>query len=268
MRRWIISGAVVATAVFGLVFALQSTNYGGAFASNIMNDISFALSPSAERAYTYASKHFNAAEQQTYDIDRAERFFEETLRLDPSHREARHELARIQFLRGDFEEALALIDQQLEEQSGEPPNSHYIRGLILSFMERYEEAAVSFETYLESDPNNWAALNDLAWVYLKLGKAEDAAYLAAHGLAVHPENPWLLNSLALALYDMGDKTTARDAIEAAAREAVGLTRADWLRAYPGNDPRVAQIGITAFQEAVADNMHRISLVSEAETSVE
>lgn len=266
MKRLFVFGAVVivAAAVAGFLYVPHARLYTEAWYERAQ----LFFVQDADYAHSLGVRHFDARRVEEYDIQHAEYFFSEALRLDPQHPTARHELARIAFLRGDFEEALALIDQQLEEHDGEPPNSHYIRGLILSFMERYAEAATSFEMYLESNPNNWAALNDLAWTFLKDGRPEDAAYASVHGLVTHPENPWLLNSLALALFEMGDVKTSHGAIRAAARNAIDLSEEDWLKAYPGNDPRVASIGIAAFRDAIADNMHRIALVVDAQVPVE
>lgn len=267
--KWLTSFAITCFIVVGVfAAAFYAVPHVHTIGTNILEDASLLITPDAERAYAYGIEHFSAQQGDSYNIDRAEHFFTQALRLDPNHPQARHELARVFFLRGDFAEALTQIQQQIEEHGGEPPNSFYVRGLILSFMERYDEAAESFQKYLDTNPNNWAALNDQAWAYLKLGRAEDAAYVAAQGLASHADNPWLLNSLALALFDMGDTKTAYGAIRTADRYATNLTEEDWLRAYPGNDPRVARQGIVAFQEAVAANMHSIALVVDPEPSVQ
>jgi len=225
---------------------------------NTWEDVAYTIVSSAERAYQYGSRHFDAvAHTDLYDIDRAEYFYGEVMKLDPAHKYVRHQRARIAFLEGQFPAALALINAQIELFGTTTPSSHYVRGLVLGFMERYKEAASSFETYLEHYPNNWAAVNDYAWVLLKDGRSEDALAILEQLLNKKQENAWLLNSAAITAYEVGDLQKAREYIQRAHVLVQGVTRDMWLIAYPGNDPRVAEEGIAALRTSVEDNMHAI-----------
>src|SRR6185436_2473306 len=73
---------------------------------NFTENVLYALDPTPERAYTYGEGHFSATKAKTYELDRAEYFFDEVLKKDVSHPYLFHELARISFLRGRFDEAL------------------------------------------------------------------------------------------------------------------------------------------------------------------
>ena len=218
----------------------------------------YVVAPSAERAYHYGSRHFDAVYPSFYDIERAEYFFEETRKRDSSHIYVHHQLARIAFLRGDFEEALTLVETQIALHGESVPSSFYVGGLILGFMERYAEAAESFEAYLEHAPNNWAAVNDYAWVLLKDARSEEALAVLEELLNKKQENAWLLNSAAIAAYETGDFEKALDYIERASEHVENVTKEKWLTAYPGNDPRVAEEGIAALKEAIARTMHSVS----------
>ena len=44
-----------------------------------------------------------------------------------------------------------------------------------------------------------------------------------------------------------------------------ISEADWLNAYPGNDPKIAGEGIAAFKKAVENNMHTIGLAAASDT---
>jgi len=223
---------------------------------NMYEDISDAVVPDAERAFLYGEKHFNSRAED-YDIARAERFFVNAMMRDPDLPLVRHELARVYFLKGDFPKALGFINAQVALHGDEFPNAYYVRGLIEGYAGDYAAAAKDYEHFLRFDPHNWAAMNDYAWVLLKAHRSQDAALVASEGLTLFPDNPWLLNSQAIALYEMNAFSAAlRSAQKASAAVAV-LSEAEWLRAYPGNDPGSAAEGIASFKKAVADNMHTI-----------
>jgi len=213
--------------------------------------------PSPERAYAYGARHFNAAAPYYYDIDHAEAFFKESLQLNPLQPYAHHQLARIAFLRGDFDNAMWNIDRELEIHQNASPSSYYIRGLIEGYMGRYDDAAKDYEVFLRSHPSNWAAVNDYAWVLLKAKRYEDAASASAYGLSIFPDNPWLLNSYATASFELHHYQEAYAAAQKANEEVQRVTEAEWLIAYPGNDPKIAREGIESFKKAVSDNMHTI-----------
>ena len=218
--------------------------------------VGMKIAASAERAYAYGSWPFDARDTRLYDIDRAEYFFLRALSFDSNYPNAQHQLSRVSFLRGDLARALARIDIELTNVAA-VPNSHYIRGLILGYMGRYEEAAHDYEIFLKSAPNNWAAVNDYAWVLLKANRPDEALVAIEKVLPLWEENPWLLNSYATALFETGRYTEALEAAQKANRYVQEVTEREWLTAYPGNDPKIAQMGVESFREAVADNMHSI-----------
>lgn len=228
-------------------------------------DIVFALGPSAERAFAYGERHFSSSDQAEYDVNRAEYFFEQAAAKDPTIPYLYHELGRISFLKGNFSKALSQIDLQISLHGNEAQNSYYVRGLIEGYMGSYEASIADYEHFLRYYPDNWAAINDYAWVLLKADRPRDAVVASAGGLALFPNNAWLLNTNAIGLYELGLYESARDQTRKAAIAASKVTEAEWLTAYPGNDPAVAQEGIAAFQEAALRNMHSISLALASST---
>lgn len=225
---------------------------------------SIRLFPSAGRAYEYGSMHFDAKNAGSYDIELAAYFLREAEKLDPQYPYLQHQLARVAFLNGDFPTAISHINKEIELYGDMHANSFYVRGLILGFMGKYDEAANDYKHYLEFE-QNWAGINDYAWVLLKAGRAKDAAVATAEGLKQSPGNPWLLNSNAIALYEIGEVSKAREQARLALLAVMHITEDEWLKAYPGNDPRIAQTGILAFQESVRANMHMINLAIEKGT---
>ena len=246
-------------AVFaGLVFLLILGVWSPGLQKQYENML-FAMMPTASRAAEYGTKHFDAQQYRSYDIQVAEHFYKEAAALDPQYPYVYHQLARIAFLRGEFDDALALINKQISLHGDTAPKSYYIRALIEGYGGDYAAAAKDYEHYLTFAPVSWAAHNDYAWVLLKANRPQDAVKVTTDGLVYFPNNPWLLNTNATALYETGDLAGARTAAEAAVRAAETLTEKEWLTAYPGNDPHIAQAGIAAFKKATLDNMHTIEL---------
>ena len=225
----------------------------------------YALAPSAARAFAYGERHFNARAASVYDVERAAYFFDKAADIDPTYPYLYHELARIAFLKGEFETAMALIDMQIAQMGDKAPNSYYIRALIEGYKGEYAASAKDYEYFLKFRPTNWAAVNDYAWVLLKAGRAEEAKLATARVLEWFPDNPWLLNTYATALYETHGYAEALQAAQKASIAVFKLSEAEWLQAYPGNDPRIANKGITAFKKAVEDNIHSITLALASST---
>ena len=248
-----------------LLLALLNANFITGTLTNLYEDAAWDLSPSAERAFAYGERHFNGQDKAAYDVDRAEYFFREAVKLDPSLVYVHHELARIHFLRGHFWDAMAQINTQIEEHGDDTPNSYYVRGLIEGYMGNYADSARDYEHFLKFDPRNWAGINDYAWVLLKAGRAKDAKVATDEGLKYFPDNPWLLNSSAIALYEMGKLKEADVQVKKAWTAVQKVKEPEWLRSYPGNDPAIAGQGIATFRKSVQENMHSIALAIASST---
>lgn len=192
---------------------------------------------------------------KAYNLEKAAFYYERALKRDSTVADAWHQLARIDFLKGDFTAALEKINRQIELHGKSLMSSYYIRGLIYGYTKEYIKAEQDFKTFLTWDPKNWAALNDLAWIYFVQGKFKEAEETAARGLLVDPDNPWLLTMRGMSRFNMGgqsqeplhDLVRARD-------EMARLSERDWIRAYPGNDPRIASAGLTSMRRAIEDNL--------------
>lgn len=229
--------------------------------------IVFAADPSAERAYSYGMRHFDHARPALHNIEYAEYFFAKAIELDAAYPIAHHQMARIHFLRGNFAEAMQEINTEIAIQGDHNPQAFYVRGLIEGYQGAYASAERDYQQFLALVPGHWAGINDYAWVLMKNHKYEEAARVLAEGLALHPENAWLLNSYAIALYESGEIKSAGEIAERA-RDAVQLlTPADWSAANPGNDPRIAAEGLETFREAALYNLDKM-LLSPAEDAIQ
>ncbi|HVM73615.1 MAG TPA: tetratricopeptide repeat protein [Candidatus Paceibacterota bacterium] len=252
----IYSSVSIFTALYFLVGG-PYTNPVKVFFTDVKEDVMYTFFPSAERAYDYGDVHLNPNDPSDYDIARAEFFFNQARKIDPNLPYVYHQLARIAFLNSDFLRAMSLINTQIQNQGDNTPSSFYVRGLIEGYMGNYADAENDYAHFLKLEPNNWAGANDYAWVLLKDNKPALAAQVTSEALKLDPNNPWLLNSNATALYEIGDIADAKAIIERASAAVQTLTPSQWSYAYPGNNPDIAADGVASFQEAVADNMHRI-----------
>ncbi len=217
--------------------------------------MALALYPDANFAFEIGNYYFNAKGSGVYDLDKAERYFRKSLTLDPSTPAAWHQLARIDFLRGNFDAALSEINTQIEFHGDALIASYYVRGLIEGFQKNYSAAEKDFQTFLRMKPETWGVYNDLAWVYFQAGDFSRAEAIARRGLSVAPASPWLLTSLGVALLNLGRREEAAEVLQKAFDGAQSLTPADWGAVNPGNDPRTASGGLEKMKAAILENLN-------------
>lgn len=228
----------------------------GALSLRYSTELSFYIQPTAEKALILGQKSLNSLDHDSYSIEKAEYFLRKAYKIDPTYPYVNHELARIEFLKGDFRAALEFIDAEVALQGEHFPNAFYIRGLIEGYMEQYHAAVLDYAVYLKHDPQNWAAINDYSWVLLKSGRTEDALVAIEDGLVHFPGNPWLLNTKAVAHYELKEYEASLLAALSASMTVQGIDESDWLVAYPGNDPRTAGEGMLSLDRIIQENMHR------------
>ncbi len=217
----------------------------------------FLVAPSAEKAFERGERHFDVTDPYAYDLSRAEYYFRQAIELDPQYPHAHHQIARILFLKGLFDAALAQIEMEIKNQGEVEPNTYYVRGLIHGFREDYVAAEADYRTFLKKDPKNWAATNDLAWILLKDNRPLEALHAIDEVLPYWPINPWLFNNRATALYELERLDEAIGDARRASTLVQDVSEEDWAVAYPGNDPGSAGDGLRAFKEAVAKNLEKI-----------
>lgn len=201
--------------------------------------------------------------ESEYDLAKAKRAYKKAVKADPSILWGHYQLARIYFVEGDFGRALSEISRELEANP-ENLRALYVRGLIYGYQNQQgdlERAEEDFGRFTEWIPKEWAGYNDHAWVLSRLGRHGDARRVIRSAFENTPDsasNPWLWNALGLAELNLGDLESARESFTVALKFARKLTAGDWVRAYPGNDPADAESGLTAFREAIEENIQRSS----------
>ncbi len=196
-----------------------------------------------------------------YDLERARAAYTQALADDPAGNPLTwYQLGRIDFLQGRYISALYKFNKQVEYFGDEIPNVYYMFGLTFAYKAQQSGdpaewlyAEDSFKKYLEFDSQSPWAYVDLSWVYFSQGKYEEMTPLLEEALLQNPNHPWLLNMYGLALLNTDNKEKAKETFDKAQREAAKLTRDEWGRAYPGNNPAEWQKGLDSFRSAIKQN---------------
>ncbi len=202
-----------------------------------------------------------------YDLSLARKYFKQALDKDPyADPLAWYQLGRVEFLEGNFSEALNDFTQQITYFSDSIPNVYYMIGLTYGYKARQsgeesdwrgaEQAFTTFIAYAPQAP--WSRV-DLAWVYFAQGKYESMLPVLEQGIKFRPDNAWLRNMYGLALLHTDQKDRAKEEFTKARDLASSLTPDEWGKAYPGNDPEIWGRGLSEFQEIIEKN---IALTSE------
>jgi tetratricopeptide (TPR) repeat protein len=84
--------------------------------------------------------------------------------------------------------------------------------------EAFREAAAGYRAFLDREPDNFRALNNLAWLLVtcpatSLHDGRQALELVRKAIALQPEEHYLHNTLGIAYYRMGDLPAAAAALE-------------------------------------------------------
>ncbi len=247
-----------AIAIVVVLATFISVTVGRTMCAELYENVYFALRPSAAIAYAFGTNHLDVhGDAGMYDMRRAEHFLLEATAREPYYPYANHQLARIAFLKGKYALALSRIEVEIDHHGSTHHNSYYIKGLIEGYAGDYKASVADYEHYLAYDPHNWAAINDLAWVLLKDKQFKKAEHVTQDGLLFFPDSPWLLNSHAIALYELGDYARSNaDLIKASALVA-STTPEIWSKAYPGNDPSVASQGVNTLQNSIHGNLSKV-----------
>lgn len=212
------------------------------------------LSQDAALGIRMGDHYFDGVDGEVeYDVDRAERLYRRALEIDPMAGDGYYELARIAFLRAEYTEALARLDQHIELHGDAKPSAFYLKGLVQAFSGDPEKALETFEYYHTYDRTSWYIHNNLAWVHFQLGDYAAVERVSREGLVHNPRNPWLLMDRAVAQFNMGNRDRAIALLAHAKQAAEDETEASWLRHYPGNDPLIAELGLQEFWDTLEYN---------------
>jgi tetratricopeptide (TPR) repeat protein len=131
---------------------------------------------------------------QQQDYEKALRFINQLLQVEPHHSGAFNQAGVIAAEMGDLEGAKCLFIAAIEQ---DPTNLAAQRnyGEILLELEDYENGVQVFNKILENHPNDVPALIRLAELFEEVGRYEDAAILARKVLECDSGNEYARNLL-------------------------------------------------------------------------
>jgi tetratricopeptide (TPR) repeat protein len=133
--------------------------------------------------------------RQDGQLSAAEAAFERCLTLRPESQGACYALATTKGLLGDYEGAIALLEQILEAT---PHNfeARYYRGLYLWKLGRFDEAAHHFRVAFEQEPTSEACGQQLVIAFMSAGRDEELRTLLADWLEQDPHQAVVRGALA------------------------------------------------------------------------
>lgn len=172
---------------------------------------------------------------------------------------AHYQLSRTYFIQGQL---LNALDEALNELLLYPDNdrTYYIIGLTYGYMNREHEAIVAFTKFIEKNPSSWAARNDKAWLQFRIGDVTGGLETIEPVSSLL--NPWVQNTYGTLLMNSGRPEEARLAFQRASEIIGDYTHESWGSAYPGNDPRIYDNGLSAMQQSISKNLDLLNTNTE------
>jgi tetratricopeptide (TPR) repeat protein len=259
--------AVVLLAAAGTIYLYRAEVAAFAWNKHQWGEVALALGINDTSALRdIGEQHYGSTFSKEYNPTLAQRAYMRLIEIDPQARGVYVQLARIYFVQGRLVEALDMVEREMEI-SPEDPLPFYMRGLIYGYRNQagdLERAEADFKKYVEERPDEWAGYNDLAWVLLKQGKYEEADAFLSGAIVTHDilgVNPWILNSLGVALLNDGQYARAAEIFDGAYTLAEQVTPEQWHAAYSGNSPDSIPNDLAGFRASIKRNLERARLLS-------
>lgn len=167
-----------------------------------------------------------------------------------------YQLGRIAFIKGDLHLALLYFKKELDYY----PNHtkvYYMKGLTLGYMGRGKEGIEAFKFYTQNTSDSWASFNDLAWLQFRAGDFSGALETIEPVAKAQPYNPWVANTYGVLLMNLGRLDEAKESLSKGQETLSSMTEADWGMAYPGNNPRIYENGLSQMKESLDSNQKLI-----------
>jgi Flp pilus assembly protein TadD len=158
------------------------------------------------------------SESKGGDAKKAEKAFEEALRLDPDHMKSLLNLSRLLIDNGRFDDAIMKLTRA-EEVDSKSAEAHRLLGRAYNGMHKNDEAINAYRLAITLDPKDAWSMNNLGMILLKQEKFDEAATLFTKAVELRKDVPTFHNNLGMALEHTGK-------FSAAASEYKGALTAD------------------------------------------
>lgn len=165
---------------------------GAAAADDSAND------PNQKRVNSLSQKAYQALKKD--DLSRADRIFNEILKIDPNNSYALVGLGDCERKRQNYKKAMDYYKTCLSKQPG---NNYALFGLAdcYKFLGQYNQSIKIWEQYLEHDDRNITVLTRVGDAYRKTKNFAKSKELYLRALAMEEDNPYVLIGLGHLYYD-------------------------------------------------------------------
>jgi len=147
------------------------------------------------------------SESKVGDTAKAEKSFEEALRIDPDHMKSLLNLSRMLIDQRRFDEAIIKLAHagELNPTSAEV---HRLLGRTFNGQKKTDEAIDSYRRAIALDPTDSWSMNNLGLILIQQGKSYEATGLLAKAVELKKDEPTFHNNLGMALEHTGRFTAA------------------------------------------------------------
>ncbi|MEJ2344264.1 MAG: PEP-CTERM system TPR-repeat protein PrsT [Gammaproteobacteria bacterium] len=128
-------------------------------------------------------------------------------------------LGKVQWQAGDRQGSLTTLQRWLDKHPKDAFVRFYLATLYVA-LGRQADAESAFARVIDEMPDNIAALNNLAWL-LRQRQPDKALDLAQKARKLAPENPAVMDTLAMLLLDKGEASKSVELLEAAVKKVPG-----------------------------------------------
>ncbi len=148
----------------------------------------------------------------------------ESIQASHPSRVTRGSLGRAYLIMEDYDKALpyyeALIGEMSDDELKKNPMPHYLRGIILERLGRWQQAVADFEFVLKHKPDDADALNYLGYTWVDKGVNLTKAFkMIEKAVELEPKSGAIIDSLGWAHYKLGRYGQARIKLEEAAERS-------------------------------------------------
>jgi adenylate cyclase len=143
------------------------------------------IDPTNARAYVIRGRTYRVTKRTKEATEAAQT----AIRLNPNSASAYAQLAQAQAAPGEYERAVANIDQAIKLSPRDPEMGrwHWIKGKTFDYMGRYQDAIREEQAALDGGFSAWPVYNYLAVAYAFLGRQVEAEAAVAQARKLNPK---------------------------------------------------------------------------------